>query len=243
MKKVIILFLLSFLFVVPGHAADKPFLTFSAIQNSVNSTISLLVLREAYAKMGLDIDTKPLPAKRALIHANKGEVDGELFRIGGIEKTNTNLVQVPVAINQLDGMVMTHGEIFEVKGWESLKPYRIAIRLGVKFSEQGTRGMTTKTFNTNKMLGWVLLAEKDQREADISVIARVNGLVVIRDIQNTGKGRGLKLLEPPIESYPLYHYLHKKNEDLVPKLTNVLKDMEASGRIRQIRREYLDRNF
>lgn len=221
-----------------AHAAK--YLTFTAIQASDNSNISELVLREAYKKIGYQIFISPFPAKRSLLLANEGHGDGELFRIDGMEKKYQNLVKVPVAINQLDGMVMTRKVTFSVNGWDSLAPYTIAIRQGVKFSEAGTKGMKTKLHNTNMSLGRVLLGEND---TDIAVIARVNGMEIIEELRRVNASHDLKLLEPPIQSYPLYHYLHKRNARLVPKLAAVLDDMTKTGRIAEIRKEYLDRKY
>ena len=47
----------------------------------------------------------------------------------------TNLMMISVPVNFLDGVVFTKNHHFPVTGWESLKPYSIAIRIGTKFAE------------------------------------------------------------------------------------------------------------
>lgn len=217
-------------------AMAQSVLTFSAIQDSDNSEISALVLKEAYKKIGIDVYITPFPAKRSLFYANEGMADGELFRINGMEKKFTNLIRVPVAINQLEAMVMTKSADFTVSGWQSLTPYKLAIRRGVKFSEIGTEGMRRVTFNNNLALGRILL---ENSEVDVSVIARVNGLQVMEELGD----KALHFLQPPLNIYPLFHYLHKKHEKLVPKLVTVLEDMKEKGRMDEIRNTYLARKY
>ncbi|SCA57581.1 conserved exported hypothetical protein [Candidatus Terasakiella magnetica] len=215
-------------------AAD--FLNLSAIQHSDNSNISELVLREAYKKIGIEIFITPLPAKRSLHHSNQGRADGELFRIAGMEKTYKNLVPVPIPINFLDAMVMSHKTTFDVNGWESLKPYMLAIRRGVKFSDTATQGMKRTFLNSNIGLGRILL---EDNQVDLAIIARVNGLSVIQQLNEVKATTDLKLLEPPLQSYPLYHYLHKRHAHLIDRLTQALKEMQSKGRIQEIRNYYL----
>ncbi|MDV7341829.1 transporter substrate-binding domain-containing protein [Terasakiella sp. A23] len=228
-----ILLLIIYHLTLPSHADLS--LRISAIENSDNSDISEIVLRKAYEKIGYQLHILSLPAKRSLHHANEGQSDGELFRIDGMEKTFTNLIKVPVAVNQLDAMVMTQKDDFSVKGWDSLNPYLIAIRRGVKFSEIGTKGMSRVYFNSNMGLGRILIQDNN---VDIAVIARANGLQTIQHLREVNASQKLHLTEPPIATYPLYHYLHKKHADLVPRLAAVLEEMQANGEMAAIRTKY-----
>jgi len=42
---------------------------------------SKLVLEQAYAQLGIDIETRGWPSDRALISSNYGDLDGEVIRI------------------------------------------------------------------------------------------------------------------------------------------------------------------
>lgn len=220
-----------------GSALAGDSLTFSAIQDSDNTEICALVLNQAYHRLGIKVTITPYPAKRSLFHANEGLADGELFRIKGMEKKYKNLIRVPVAINQLDAMVMTKSVDFKVTGWSSISPYKSAIRRGVKFSEQGTKGLRRALYNSNLDLGRILLETND---IDLSIIARLNGLQTMLEL---GDGNQLHFLEPALAAYPLYHYLHKKHADLVPKLVSVLNEMTKNGDIKKIRAKYIARTY
>ncbi|OMH29152.1 ABC transporter substrate-binding protein [Motiliproteus sp. MSK22-1] len=204
-------------------------LVFSAIEKSQNSLISAQVLVEAYRRIGVSIQVRFYPAKRALLLSNNGLVDGELFRIRGIEEQYQNLRPVPVPVNYLEGVVYAKQLNFQVTGWDSIKPYRIGIRRGVKFTEKGTVGMNTKIANSNEELFTLLEAG----HLDVIALARLNGIKTVRDMGLDGR----EPLPGYLVKHPLIHYLHKRHEALVPKIQQELEAMEREGVIRKIREQ------
>lgn len=224
------IFFLLFLFLLPLFSSQK--LKFAGIHNSIISEITQKVIKEAYSRMGIEISIDYYPAKRSLIISNEGiDYDGELHRIGGIEKNFPNLVPIPIPINLLEGVVVTNKVHFEINGWKSLKPYLIGVRRGIVFTTNGTAGMNRVVLNTNEHLFQML----DAQRIDIVVISRINALKYIPEEQRLK----LKILEPPIEVYNMYHYLHKKNAHLIPKLTSILKEMQKEGIIQKIRNDFI----
>ena len=202
------------------------------VQNSVVSHVTHKVIKEAYRRLGLTISLDYYPAKRSLALSNEGVFyDGELHRIGGMEKKYPNLIPIWVPIYLLEGVIVTSGVDFDVKGWDSLNPYSIAVRRGISFTVNGTKGMNRVILNSNEHLFQLL----DNQRVDIIVLSRINAL---KQIQNQ-KYSNLKILEPPVQVYKMYHYLHKKNAHLVPKLKSVLKDMQEEGVIQKIKSDYI----
>jgi len=210
-------------------------LVFSGIEGSVNSDISMRVLREAYKKLNIHITYRPLPGERAIQESNNGDVDGEVFRISNVQKKYTNLIMVPTQINVLQAVVFSKEFAFEVNGWSSLVNYNIGIQLGIKFAERGTKGMNRIMVDTNEQLFKML----NNGRVDIAVAALSNGLKTIRLLNFTD----IKILQPPIKEFPLYHYLNKKHADLVPKINDVLSGMKKSGRMKAIRESMLKELF
>ena len=213
---------------LPSQATEP--LEFSAIENSINTLISERVVAEAYRRIGIQITTKQYPAARAIKLSANGSMDGELFRIGGLEKAYPNLVQVPVPINVMEGVVLTKHTDFPVDGWQSLKPFRVGIQRGIMFAERGTasiHGLKTHAVNSNEQLFGML----SKNRTDIIVVSRLNGLQTLKTLRIPD----IHILEPPIETYFLYHYLHRKHRHLVPRLTAALKEMEAEGLILRTR--------
>lgn len=194
--------------------------------------ISSRVLVEAYSRLGIEIKLLELPAQRSLTESDAGRQDGEVNRIMEVEQVYTNLIRIPVAVNIFEAMVFSRHHRFLIGGIESLKSFTLAIRIGSKYAENLTEGLDVAKFPSYEKI-FALLS---QDRYDIVIATRLNGL---REIKKQ-KLRGIVALEPPLAVYRLYHYLHKKNGQLVPKITRVLEEMEAEGMIDQIRNHYID---
>ncbi|WP_108649766.1 substrate-binding periplasmic protein [Dongshaea marina] len=199
------------------------------------SKISLEVLREAYAGLGYDVRPNQLAAERALAMSNAGMVDGEANRIAGIESGYPNLLRVPVAVNFIEGLVVTRGLSFKVEGWQSLKPYKIGLQSGVKFAENATRGMYVDSSLSVNQLFRNLKREK----VDLLVTTRIDVLDYLAKYPDPE----VMILEPPLVRLKLYHYLNHKHRELLPKITAQLQKMQAEGRIEAIRQRLLRHSF
>lgn len=66
------------------------------LENDPASDIAEQVLKQAYLRLGLQLQVKKLPGERSLYGANNGETDGELYRKIGMERDYPNLVIIPV---------------------------------------------------------------------------------------------------------------------------------------------------
>lgn len=190
------------------------------------------IVREAYRRIAIGVEIVNLPGKRALSTANKGRVDGEVFRIKGIDKEYKNLLMVPVHVTQTETMVFTRNVKFPVKGWESLRPYSIGFVLGFLMAEKNTRGMEVFRSSTQAHVFKMLNFERTQ----VVIDSRMGGLAMIKQAGLTG----IKPLEPPLNSVKVYHYLHKKHKKLLPEITIVLKEMHEQGIPQKIRLEVID---
>lgn len=202
-------------------------LTFTAIKGSSYTKYATEVMTEAYRRVGIEIEITPLPGTRALVTANNGDdADGELFRISGVEREYSNLLPIKIPLSLSYWQVYTIDKDFVVDGWLSLKPYVIGVRNGIATTEYGTEGMNTIKVNSNEQLFELL----EKGRVDVIVLSKNNATKVLSnnpDIEVT-------LLDNPVEILPVYHYLHKKNSELVPLLTAVLDDMERDGTIEAI---------
>lgn len=215
------------LFKTPVGAAS---LNLTGLQG-VRNEISAKVLIEAYASMGYEISVEILPPERALQLSDRGAFDGEVHRIKGIEKRYTGLVMVKVPINYVESVVFSKNIEFKVNGWESLRPYSIVTRKGIKLFEDGTKGMKVDyAYSLEQAFNFLLL---DRYE--IYVESKIAGLNVIKDMGISG----VKILEPSIDRTALYHYLHKKHSGLVPDIEKALLEMQKSGRIKRIRDDFI----
>ena len=226
--KTILLFITMIISILPLQGSDK--LVFTSIENSGFTAFATKVVTQAYKNIGIDISVKALPGKRALIVSNQGKgVDGELFRISGVEKTYTNLIPIKVALHKSQWMVYTKNKDFKVQGWQSLKPYKIGIKRGIATTEKGTQGMKTTRVNSNEQLFKLL----DTNRVDLIVISKINGKKYLDNSQY----KDIDFLETPVAIISVYHFLHIKNQHLVPKITQAMKELEEQGIIEKLKKK------
>jgi len=218
-----------FVFSPPSLSVDL--LQFSKIEGSILSEISEQVLAEAYQKLDIKIEFVSFPAKRGLMISNEGSVDGEVHRITKVDYKYPNLIRVSTVINLAEVVVFTIKNQFKIEGWHSLKPYKVGILRGIVVVEQGTRDMDVEAFNSYEQVLMML----NFKRIDVGVLTRIGGLYYLRGLEF----KDIKMLEPPILQHGLYHYLHVKHEALVPRINGVLKKMQANGRIKEIRTQYI----
>ena len=56
-------------------------------------------------------------------------------------------------------------------------------------------------------------------------------------IQRLSLGGVLRVVEPPLQHIPLHHFLHERHRALVPRIEQVLRSMQASGELQQVRQD------
>jgi polar amino acid transport system substrate-binding protein len=202
-----------------------------ASTDDVLTNASREILLYAYNQINVQVETILLPAERALVWSNQGRYDGEVSRISNVDDKYPNLIMIPVAINKFEAVVFSKKADVVVDGWESLRSYSILLRIGSKYAERGTEGMNVRKLPSNAAVFHTL----SKSWYDIAVNPRISGIVQIEKQGLTN----IKIIEPPLATYMLYHYLHKKNKHLISKITHQLKKMEENGMIEKIRNEYL----
>ncbi len=213
---------------LPAMAAPaKPVVNVSTLIGDDPATdIAELVLREAYNRLGYQLEVHRLPGERTLIYANEGRMDGELYRKLGMDRTYGNLMIVPVPLLTYEIVVFTHGTSFILHGWDSLKPYTIGHVRGIKIVQENTIGMKTEAVPTMTQAFQKMMVGR----TDVVVGNRLSGMAVIKQL----KLDEVVTLAPPLAAFPVYHYLHKKHEALVPQLAAVLRQMRADKIIENI---------
>ena len=186
------------------------------------------VVGEALRRMGYKLETVRMPAERALINANRGIDDGELARVGGLEKKYPNLIQVPESYMSIDMVLFSKKyPSFKVQNWQSMKSYSLAIISGWKIMEKNFSKLADEVeiIKTDNAQQSFTLLRKDR--VDFVAYSNWSGLAYLKEHNITD----IKLLEPPLASPNFYVYLHKKHKKIVPKLSAELKKMKEDGTI------------
>ncbi|MDN4988461.1 transporter substrate-binding domain-containing protein [Bradyrhizobium sp. WYCCWR 13022] len=187
------------------------------------------MLRAVYAKLNIKLEFEDVPGKRALALSSSGELDGEIQRIGTLSRDYPTLLQVTPAINYIEPAVFTTKLHFDVDGWNSIRNYSIGIVRGVGSSEAGTRGMDRVTATTG-IENMIRMLDADR--FDVMVTDLFSGLVAVRKLNLQAR---IYPLSPPLERISIYHYLHERHRDLVPKVGQVIAQMQASGELAALR--------
>lgn len=214
---------------LPAHAfaQSMPVMTLSTLDGSdPAATVAELVLREAYRRLGREVKVQRLPGERALMYANTGKTDGELYRKLGLNRQYPNLVIVPVPLLTFELVIFSRGTSFTVNGWESLRPYTLGFVRGNKIAEENTKGMRVEPVPNLELAFSKLVMGR----TDLVLSHRASGMSIVRSLQL----EGITVLEPPLAAFPAYHYVNIKHAALVPELTRVLKQMQADRTIERI---------
>lgn len=186
-----------------------------------------LIAKEMFSRIGRNVQIIRLPGERALDNVNSGIEDGELFRIGGMEKTYKNLVPVPEPLMKLEFIGYTlAGKSFPVNGWNSLKPYNVGIINGWKIYELNVIDVRSRIDVRSMDLLFGLL--KNDR-ADVVLADRWQGIYVSKKL-----GIKFEVLSPSFAEHAMFMYLHKSHLDLVKPLADALIEMKKSGIYKKI---------
>ena len=221
MKIRIHLFIISiFLFMCGSvHAQNNKVLVF-ATSNSATGVIHAYhqFLQTVYNEVGYDVELKRYPVKRTYVEADFDKIDGILLSTDSVLKKYKNLVVVPVPLNSVDLTVFSITKDFVVDGPSSLKNYRIGILRGYLLSDAITRDMKRQIVDDYKSLFTILKMGR----VDVVIALRKE---TTRFLAANPTFKPVKTLHPPLFSIPMYHFLNKKHDHLIPMIVPVMKRM------------------
>lgn len=182
-----------------------------------------LIAREAFGRVGVEVQVTAVPTARSIINVNAGIDDGDIFRVAGMEAEFPNVVRIPEKTldNEFIAYTQPHRTDIRLGGWDDLKPYSVAYATGWKPFERNVRDVKelTKTASIHDLFG---LLEKGR--ADLILMDRWQGQwIVVQQHYN------VRLIEPPLARFEMFMYLHRRHAALVPGVARALADMKADG--------------
>jgi len=187
------------------------------------------ILKVAYARLGIDLQFVAVPALRSLLESSEGRLDGEVQRILNVEAQYPTLLAVRPSINYIEPAAFVKKLDFKIQGWPSIAAYQVGIVRGVGSSEAGTQGMARVTaVPSMEALMRMVAAER----IDVAVNDRLSGMLILQQLGLQGE---VHPLDPPLQHIPLYHFLHVRHAELLPRVEETLRGMAASGELEQIR--------
>lgn len=233
MKKIIITLGLLACYCLPiySHEDEKKHLTFSTFELGFFNEVNARIFTEVYRRLGIEIEIKTYPAERAVSLANNGITDGELSRKVIVAKLYPNLLMVPTAYHKPKTVIFAKKNVLPINLSDKSKKYRIAILRGYKSVEYLAKDFLVEHIDTPKELFYFL--EKDH--ADIGIYSQEAGLFYLKALGFND----ITVVEPPIESEPVYHFLNKKHAELIPKVDLVINQIIKEGLPEKIMQDVL----
>lgn len=218
-----------------GITRAQSALRIARLENVPDQALGAELLIVIYKRLGVRVEFVDLPPKRSLIESSEGRADGEVQRILAVQHQYPSLVPVHPSFNSIEpSAFVRRGASLHVDGWKSIAPYTIGIVRGVGSSERGTQGMrAVEPVATMENLMQSLAAGR----FEVAVNDRFSGLLLIQRLGLAGK---VQPLEPPLEHIPLHHFLHERHRELVPRVGEVIGNMQASGELDRLRQQTMD---
>jgi len=206
----------------PSEQQDKKLIHLSTSANVKIISKYVDLIKQAYKKIGYEVKIHTLPAKRSLLESNEGlAIDGEVVRALFIKDMLPNQIRVPVMLDQVDVSAFSKDKSIRIQGWESLKGLSVSSILGFwYFSKQlKDRSVLTEVNDIHQALSSV-----KENKTKVCVLLKNVGAQMIQE----EKYQDIKLLEPPIESIPVYHFINEKHAKIVPKLAQAINELTGN---------------
>jgi len=221
-----------------NDSAEHDFLVFSSsgqspLHSTTNDGFLEAITREALGRIGYQLSVKIFPTERSIYILNKGLVDGEMSRIGGLEKSYPNIVHVPEKIYDTGFYVYSKTPIATDLGWESLANKKVAYIRGWKILDANVpkSAVVTKTKTSQQLLNLV-----NKGRVDCFIYSGWLNSAFSSDL----KSNHVLQLNPHLAIEPMYMYLNKKHLPLVSKLNKVLVEMKKDGSYDALVEKYLE---
>lgn len=217
-------------------------------QNVINLPISTsntdgscgaTVLKKAYHEIGYKLNFQLIPAQRALIEANKGNLDGVMNRIEGLDKNYSNLVKIPtpICINRYFLYMLKDNKHSFSKSQTSKQMANL--KLGIKIGNTPIKNSLEKYFpyeaaTYEQLIG--MLINKRLDAVAMSDIAFQNVLIAYPEYSK----KHIIAIDYNFSILYGYHYLNKKHVNLITPISEILSKFAKEGFIKKTNDELIN---
>lgn len=201
---------------------------FAGISGAYGHMVGEIMMTHIYTELGYDLKITRFPPKRAEIEAKHGRVDGEIMRVWSYGIDNPELIRIPTSYYYLETMAFyKKGSGINIHSSEELSDYFVLRVRGVKHTNTITEGLLN-VYDYDNSESMFRALNKDRKS--IAVAHRGDGLFTIEKY----KIKDIESTTYPLSSFPLYHYVHKKNAHLVEKINRLILKMKNSGKLLEL---------
>jgi len=188
------------------------------------------ILPAAYTALGFDVEFAVLPPSRALAYFDDGAVDAFIFSDSHFIADRPGAVPVRPAIGNDDIVVFSMAPL-KIEGWLSLRHLAVGHLVGMHVVERGLASVPGIRAEPAQDMNQAFQKLQAGR-SDAVVVPRGAGLMAVKDLRFTD----IRVLDPPLEAVPLYHYLGPRRASLAQALSTELRRLADSGRLRDASR-------
>ncbi|HEV6968162.1 transporter substrate-binding domain-containing protein [Roseateles sp.] len=212
-----------------GGSAEAP-LRFGTDANDHSglSPAARALLTHALQSLGQQVHFEPLPLRRSLSMTEQGLLDGEAMRIRAVAEEHPNLLLVPVPLVAMEIIGYVRRGETGPADVNALAGWRVGFPRGVVALERLLAQVPRRVEVTTRQ---DLLRLLRIGAIDVALFASTAGEPDIDAAQTEGLSR----LPTPLHTTALYALLHVRHRALLPRLTQVLQQMEASGESARLR--------
>ncbi|CAH0537086.1 substrate-binding periplasmic protein [Vibrio marisflavi] len=225
-----ILFLL-ILILMPYSGYSRE-ITLSGIEDTIDGEISAKVLEHAYSIDDINLNVLYMPAQRSIATSSAGKVDGELFRTPDSVSKYSSLIQVAQPIHYVNVYIATKSKS-GIESIEQLRNRSIGVVRG-RLYKRLTQGFDNVSMVTrhNQLVKMLINDRVD------AIILSEYTLRYYMSKENKENTKNIVVLGDPIYSSPVFHYLHKRNKDLVPIIKSRVNQVMDNGIYEKILSKY-----
>jgi len=203
--------------------------------NSPMVKTRIAFMQECFKAHGYDLTVKSMPAVRSLQAADKGDIDGDLFREYNLnEQEYPNLIRTgyPITYLPLFGFVSDPAiKAKGIKGVKDLAQYKVVTQRGDRIVEKAINPLIPKDKLT-------VVASYEQAfkmvaagRADVVVSDRSRALHFIKELGLKDK---IMMVTPPLMIPNLYTYFNKKYAALAEEMAKTMKAKMDDGTYQKI---------
>ncbi len=181
------------------------------------------IIKKIFADQNIKIKINHLPSARSINNVNDGIDAGEYARTKGIQNNYNNLAIVDEKLVDFSFTVFSKSPDFQLEsGWNSFQKYNIAYINGWSILEKNVGpSKSLVTVENQKDLFSLLWGGR----VDLVIYEKWRGLDYLRKNNITG----VHPAKIPLATKEMFLYMHKKHQNLIPKLEQALRRLKTSG--------------
>jgi len=206
----------------------------AVIDDIPSTTMAVRLLEVAYQRLGLEMRTLVAPSRRALMMADNGKLDGDLFRIESVAAEYPNLTQVDYPLLEGGLFAVVRDPNAQTMPEPGDQPLKVAVRRGVIIAEQTAVTLGMEPLHTESYEQMHQLLERGRVE--LALVSDIEGLSPL----TSDNWNQFTVLPEPVIRFKLYHYVNRRHGNLARELARVLAELEREGVKDDIRERTLE---